>query len=213
MDDDALADDEKRETRRINVNKGVSNVVNPEFVIWSALPEAQRSLQSAPPENIEQAMVETWDVGVVRREKRATLGVAYRLRVAASTQPVFAETLTLNRNAVSEQSDASPALEFVPPLESASLPSDEEMLAALTAELATQIAARFAENLGDLEIRYGALGEQALKDGKLEAAVRNSAAALAVAEQKARPAAENRQFEQAIRRQLSEAVLRLSGGA
>lgn len=182
----AVEIDEKKGRKVARVKTGEKRHDNPEFRDWLTLSQAERAKRARPPETVAEPVLEDVTINVGVHRKKGMLSIAFKLVDSANAKILFTQTESFSRTAESESSDAIQLGEYVVPMKVAELPSDSEMMSALTDEAARRIATALAERLRDQDALYEKQAARYQNEDNAVMAAENTAFAVLIGEEKGR---------------------------
>ena len=173
--DASVDQQETRESTTKKVLTSYQRVENPEYIAWSNLSRRDKRNTVEPESTIEIPVEEEVTLNKTIVEKRGVLSVTYRMTEAASSDVLFADSITMEERVSDESIDGVRRGLFEQQAKQADLPADGQILEKLSKQLAEGIADRIAEQVANLESRYHEQGDRAVVNENFNVAIANYA--------------------------------------
>lgn len=178
-------DHEDRSGRRtVRAVTGRRQVSNPAYEAYRAERGRRSDDANAPPQTIEEEIVEDISINVSVHRKSGSVAVSYRLVEAGSASVLRTNSVTRKRDFIDEASEGVQLGEFSQPFKLADLPSDGEIINELVEEVALAIGEDLMEVLASPESRYLENCERFSSEGNFVAAAEECAKAVILIESK-----------------------------
>ncbi len=171
----AVEINEKRFNKKRRVVTGYKKEVNPEHTKWLALSSSKRKEIAEPSPTVDVPQTEDIDLASITIQKTGIFSAIFRLVNPRTHEVLFVDSVTEKQEYEGETIEGVELGVFKQEGKAADLPSDSEILEALSRTISVKIGDSLIEKLSDPEKQYHRYAYRAIEEGKTEAAARNFA--------------------------------------
>lgn len=178
-------------------------VNNPAYSQWLTLSSSKQERTPQPEKTITKETKEDVTIGVTYVRKVSVLSISYRIIDSKTGRMIYADSVNEKQKLTDQSTEGVELGEFKSPFKMADLPSNSEMLSALTVELSKRIGTKVVELLKDPEVGYQNAGQKHFDERNYVQAAEQAAKALVMSQSKnkqtAQLTAQLRQYAMAAR--------------